>query len=105
MTCRWVTRWTILSNYTNTPSSACSNTVNDAVVTLPSVQEVSVSLLNNSMNVTYDENGMSPQQLIELVEDLGYECAEWETTAEGTKKIASGTERIVEIQFGGIARR
>lgn len=86
-------------------NSACTNSINDAVVALPSVQEVSISLLNNSMNVTYDENGISSQQLIELIEDLGFEGTEWETAAEEPEKPASTGERVVQIQFGGIANK
>jgi hypothetical protein len=55
------------------------------------------------MRVTYDENGISSQQLVELIEDLGFEGTEWETGAEETEKPASTGERIVQIQFGAIA--
>lgn len=82
--------------------SACTNAINDAVAALPSVQEVSVNLLGNSMTVTYDENGISSQQLVNLVEDLGYDATEWET---GTVSQEPGTlgERVMQIRIVGIA--
>jgi hypothetical protein len=57
------------------------------------------------MSTTYDENGMNAQQLIQLVEDMGYDCTEWETAVEQPEKPASSKERIVQIQFGGIASK
>jgi hypothetical protein len=57
------------------------------------------------MKVTYDENGISSQQLVELIEDLGFEGTEWETGSEGREKTASMGERIVQIQFGGVANQ
>jgi hypothetical protein len=55
------------------------------------------------MRVTYDENGISSQQLVELIEDLGFEGTEWETGSQETEKPASMDERIVQIQFGAVS--
>lgn len=54
------------------------------------------------MTVTYDENGISSQQLVNLVEDLGYDATEWET---GTVSQEPGTlgERVMQIRIVGIA--
>jgi len=57
------------------------------------------------MSVTYDENGMSSQKLVELIEDLGFEGTVWETAAEATEQPASMGERVVQIQFGGVANK
>lgn len=53
------------------------------------------------MSVTYDENGLTAEQIIELVEDLGYEAAAWETKSEQEDRIPS-EERTVQLRFEGI---
>ncbi|PVG02053.1 heavy metal translocatin [Serendipita vermifera] len=82
--------------------SACTNTIEDAIKPLPSVQNVSISLLNNSMTVTYDGNGITPEELVGLVDDLGYDAAVWETKEDqGEKHPTSSEEREVTVKFAG----
>ena len=57
------------------------------------------------MNVTYDENGITSQQLVELLDDLGYEGTEWETETEQTEKAGSSGDRVVQVRFGGISHK
>lgn len=57
------------------------------------------------MSVTYDENGISSQQLLDIIEDLGFEGTVWETGAEETEQPASMGERVVQVQFGGVANK
>lgn len=52
--------------------SACSAHVEKGVAKLRGVQNVSVSLLQNSMTVVYDDNLLNSQQIIEAVEHAGY---------------------------------
>lgn len=57
------------------------------------------------MNVTYDLNGISVKDLLELVEDLGYEPVEWETNDANKEKETVIGEREVQIEFSGINNR
>ena len=52
--------------------SACSAHVEKDVRALAGVEDVSVSLLTNSMTVTYDERALSPDGVIAAVEHAGY---------------------------------
>ena len=52
--------------------SACSARVEKAVAKLAGTAEVSVNLLTNSMQLSYDEAKVSPAQIIEAVEKAGY---------------------------------
>ena len=52
--------------------SACSARVEKAVAELPGTAGVSVNLLTNSMQLSYDEAKVSPAQIIEAVEKAGY---------------------------------
>lgn len=52
--------------------AACSAHVEKALNKTPGVQEAVVSLMTNSATVTYDENSVSPTQLVAAVEDSGY---------------------------------
>lgn len=52
--------------------SACSSRVDKAVVALDGVHEVSVNLLKNSMNVSFDPAITSEKAIIAAVEKAGY---------------------------------
>ncbi len=52
--------------------SACSSHVEKSVSKLQGMKEVTVNLLTNSMQVSYDENFCSEQMIIEAVEKAGY---------------------------------
>lgn len=54
------------------------------------------------MSVTYDENGLNADHIIELVEDLGYEATEWETKLAEEEGRSPSAEREVHIRFEGI---
>ena len=52
--------------------SACSSHVEKSVCKLPGMNEVTVNLLTNSMQVAYDESLCSEDKIIEAVEKAGY---------------------------------
>lgn len=53
--------------------SACSAHVEKSVAAVPGVENVSVSLLQNAMQVEYDEEKTSPEQIITAVRKAGYD--------------------------------
>ena len=59
-------------NITGMTCSACSAHVEKAVQKLEGVKTASVNLLANSMVAEYDENVLSPQNIIQTVVDSGY---------------------------------
>lgn len=69
--------------------SACSSHVEKSVSKLTGVENVSVNLLTNSMQVEFDENQLDTAGIIKAVEDAGYGAAAKDGHAKtGTK--ASG---------------
>ena len=52
--------------------SACSSHVEKSVGKLDGVENVSVNLLTNSMQVTFDEKKLDTERIIKAVEDAGY---------------------------------
>lgn len=52
--------------------SACSSFVEKAVGKIDGVEHVEVSLLTNSMNVEYDDQKVSPENIIQAIEKGGY---------------------------------
>ena len=52
--------------------SACSSRVEKCVSKLEGVEEVTVNLLTNSMQVKYDENVLEEQGIIDAVVHAGY---------------------------------
>ena len=59
-------------NVTGMTCSACSAHVEKAVNKLSGTNSVNVNLLQNSMNVSYDENVLDNNKIIEAVEKAGY---------------------------------
>ena len=58
-------------NVSGMTCSACSAHVEKAVCRLEGVAEVNVSLLTNSMQVTYDEDAASSEAIIAAVKNSG----------------------------------
>jgi len=59
--------------------------------------------MNNSMQVTYDTHALTPIDICGLVDDIGFEATEWETTMhmpESTKTVNT-FEREVQLRFEG----
>ena len=54
------------------------------------------------MQTTYDTHALTPMSICEMVEDLGYEATEWETTIHSTPKIET-FEREVQLRFEGVS--
>lgn len=52
--------------------AACSSHVQKAVEKLPGIEDATVSLMTNSMQVTYDENQANEQNIIDAVINAGY---------------------------------
>ena len=52
--------------------AACQANVTKCVAKLPGVEQVDVSLLANSMTVTYDDGALSEDAIVGAVEDIGY---------------------------------
>ncbi|MHB9056925.1 MAG: heavy metal translocating P-type ATPase [Paludibacteraceae bacterium] len=68
--------------------SACVAHVEKSVRKLSGVQDVTVNLLTNSMSVNFDQSVLSPDKIIESVQDAGYDAFEkMETVARTVPKI------------------
>lgn len=76
--------------------SACSAHVEKAVRKLEGVQDVSVNLLQNSMQVSFQSDRVNPEQIVQAVERAGYGAAL--QTAAAQKKTAVKRESQVEEQ-------
>ena len=59
-------------NITGMSCAACSAHIEKSVGKLDGVEQVSVNLLQNSMNVSYDENKVSSDEIIKAVKSGGY---------------------------------
>ena len=79
--------------------AACQSAVDRAVCSLNGVESVSVSLMTNSMTVSYDENLLTEEKLFKSVSDAGYSASEWVkrevTQAEEDKKYRSMVKRLI----------
>ena len=57
----------------------CANTIGRGLKRVPGVSEANVSYANERAIITYDPKVVTPQQLIEMIKDLGYGAALAET--------------------------
>ena len=74
--------------------AACSAHVEKAVSHVDGVDSVAVSLLTNSMTVSYDENAANAAEIIEAVEKAGYGAA---LPAEISKSQAGSVDQKKDV--------
>lgn len=81
--------------------SACSAHVEKAVGKVDGVNDLTVSLLTNSMSVTYDESKTSPQEIVAAVTAAGYGAS----VAGEQKKRTESKEDVLAQELSGMKRR
>lgn len=79
-------------NVTGMTCSACSSHVEKSVGKLTGVENVSVNLLTNSMQVEFDENKLDTAGIIKAVEDAGYGAAVKDEHAKSGKKTSGQSD-------------
>ncbi len=65
--------------------ASCQANVTKAVEKLPGIQEVDVSLLNNTMRVEYDSQTVNEQEICEAVDRIGYGATPQKQASKGEK--------------------
>ena len=91
-------------NVTGMTCSACSSHVEKAVSKVPGVSAVAVSLLTNSMQVTYDEAAVAPDAIIQAVVSAGY-GASLPRPAGGKAASAAPREDVMAGELKQMKRR
>ena len=76
--------------------SACSSHVEKAVGNLEAVENVSVNLLTESMDVSYDEEKIGGDQIVSAVEKAGYGAQPLEKSGSASKERKGGGRHSVE---------
>ena len=66
--------------------AACSAYVEKSVKGLDGVESVEVSLMTQSMQVSYDESVLTPEQIIHAVKAGGYGASVWGETSTPSPK-------------------
>lgn len=84
--------------------SACSSKVQKNVSKLSGVKEASVNLLKNTMSVSYDPEIINSQDIIKLVEKVGYKAI---LQSDSNKKSNEGNENkdLAKIEYKNMKRR
>ncbi|MBQ8368982.1 MAG: copper-translocating P-type ATPase [Clostridia bacterium] len=77
--------------------AACQAAVEKTVSALPGVESVTVSLMTNSMTLTFDENVLTEEALFKAVSDAGYGASNW------VKREVTQAEE--EAKYRGMIRR
>ncbi len=83
--------------------SACSAHVEKAARKVAGVSDVTVSLLTNSMTVTYDEAVVSPQKIVEAVVAAGYGASI--PAARDNKRAKEPKEDVLKKELAAMKRR
>ena len=71
--------------------SACSSHVEKAVSKLPGMERASVNLLTETMEVSYNEDQLTTQEIVAAVEKAGYGAALLIGGASGRNGVSAGT--------------
>lgn len=79
--------------------SACQNAVNKAVSKVDSVSDITVSLMTNSMTVSYDENIVSDLDIINAVKNAGYEAKLQNAAKKEESKDDVWDEQLKSMRF------
>ena len=90
-------------NVTGMTCSACSAHVEKAVSKLEGVQTVSVSLLTNSMQVSYDSSALTAEKIVEAVKSSGYGASLPAKT--GGKRVAAPKENTMSDEIKSMKHR
>ena len=82
--------------------SSCTHSIESAISPHPAIQQLTVQLLQNSMKVVYDSSALTPQDIIQMVEDCGFEASEWETHEVDTAQKADAVARHIQVKMEGM---
>ncbi|KAH8647633.1 E1-E2 ATPase-domain-containing protein [Ilyonectria robusta] len=82
--------------------AVCVNAITDELGWLEGVLDAVVSLVSNSAMVTFDGGNAWVLQIVEAIEDLGYEATVDNVTNLDEQGIVATEERIVDIKLDGI---
>lgn len=85
--------------------SACSGHVEKSVKKLDGVSDVAVNLLNNSMNVKYDQEKVTEQDIIKAVQNGGYHAQLQQSTQGVGSRKASTQEDTTSQEVTEMKRR
>ncbi|CAE6531551.1 unnamed protein product [Rhizoctonia solani] len=82
--------------------SSCSSPLSKAIKELEGVESVIVSLISNSMTVTYRPDRITIENITSAVEDLGFEVSQTVTRDLETQVSSDPSERAVQLEFQGM---
>ncbi|KAF8338086.1 E1-E2 ATPase-domain-containing protein [Cantharellus anzutake] len=82
--------------------SACTGAIQDVVSQLPGVKNFTISLMTNSMDITYDPSALTPAAISSTIGDMGYEVPKWCHIETEQSSQAIKAERIVELKVEGV---
>ena len=82
--------------------AVCVNAITDELGRLEGVVDAVVSLVSNSATVTFDGGNARVPQIVEAIEDLGYEATVDNVTNLDEQGIMATEERIVDLKLEGL---
>ena len=84
-------------NVTGMTCAACSAAVEKNVKKLEGVKDISVNLLQNNMNVEFDESVLTQEDIIKAVEDAGYGASSTEDEKSKSKTKSSTVDEEFQV--------
>ncbi|KAL4945445.1 hypothetical protein BDV06DRAFT_31155 [Aspergillus oleicola] len=83
--------------------ASCSNSIENEISQLEFVDEITVTLLSNSATVTFQGPRSNAEEIVEYIEDMGFEASLDEVTPVVIERPSTeGTSYIAEIAIGGM---
>lgn len=85
-------------NISGMTCSACSLAVEKSIKKIEGVEEISVNLLQNNMNVTFDESKVSESDIIKAVEKAGYGASPVKAVSKVKEEKNPAKEEYMEMK-------
>ena len=63
---------------------------------------MSISLITNSMDATYDPSALTPSAIVNTVTDLGYDVLKWDHIEAEQHSQATRDDRTIELNIEGM---
>ncbi|KAF8338092.1 E1-E2 ATPase-domain-containing protein [Cantharellus anzutake] len=82
--------------------SSCTGAIQNLVSQLPGVKNLTISLLTNSMDITYDPSTLTPLIISNTIGEIGYEVIKWDHIETEQSSQATKDGRSVELKVQGM---
>ncbi|KAL4962335.1 putative copper resistance-associated P-type ATPase [Aspergillus stella-maris] len=95
-------KWNAQMSIGGMSCASCSNSIENEISQLEYVDKITVTLLSNSGTVTFSGPRSNADEIVEHIEDMGFEASLDEVNPVAVKPLEESTSYIAEVAIGGM---